>query len=343
MSNPIAVYDLTISLRVYDEDTHNLEWYIKQFNVLAKKWVFQQEEGGEDGYPHLQCRISLHKKKRGSELKKLLQSIGGPFAGAHYSATSTNGVEEGDFYCMKLDTRVAGPWTNKDEDIQDLVNPPYIPRQVRETPNLYKWQKDVIASKEVWCTRSINCLINRGGGIGKSTLIAHCRAYKHARVLPPVNDNKDLLRMVCDMPTNKMYMFDMPRAMKKEKLFQFFQAIETLKDGYAYDDRYEFREKAFDCPQIWIFTNQKPDVSLLTEDRWKFWDVNDKAELIEKKEDDPFTPVGDLEEDNAGVETLDIKVKDDLPTRITNVSRRLNEQAVEMKFLRKKLADKELI
>lgn len=111
------------------------------------------------------------------------------------------------------------------------------------------------------------------GNIGKSTLVGWIRAYKLGRALPPVNDYKDMLRIVCDLPVSKAYIIDMPRALKKDKLWGFYSAIETIKDGYAYDDRYHFKEKIFDCPNIWIFSNIKPDFKLLSKDRWKIYNV----------------------------------------------------------------------
>jgi hypothetical protein len=71
----------------------------------------------------------------------------------------------------------------------------------------------------------------------------------------------------------------MPRALKKDKLGGFYSAIETVKDGYAYDDRYNFTEKIFDCPVIWVISNTLPDFSLLSRDRWKLWEITDDKEL----------------------------------------------------------------
>ncbi len=95
-----------------------------------------------------------------------------------------------------------------------------------------------------------------------------------------MNDAKDILRMVCDTKTAKLYVFDMPRAMKKEKLNGFYSAIESIKDGYAYDDRYSFKEKVFDCPAIWIFSNMPPINEYLSVDRWKVWTISEGHELI---------------------------------------------------------------
>lgn len=183
------------------------------------------------------------------------------------SVSSTRGSA---FYQTKLDTKVKGPWSDLDEEI-------YIPRQIREMGKLRPFQQSIVESYDKWDTRTINLVYCRSGNVGKSLLVGYCRAHKIGRALPPVNDCKDLLRMVCDLPTSKMYMFDMPRSMNKERLYQFFSAVEIIKDGYAYDDRYHFKEKVFDCPNIWIFTNTLPDLRMLSKDRWKIWTVDHKT------------------------------------------------------------------
>ena len=108
---------------------------------------------------------------------------------------------------------------------------------------LRPFQKSIINNSNIWDKRTINLIYCQHGNVGKSLLVGYCRAHKVGRALPPVNDQKDLLRMVCDLPTSKMYLFDMPRAMNKDRLYGFFAAVETIKDGYAYDDRYNFKEK----------------------------------------------------------------------------------------------------
>lgn len=216
----------------------------------CKSWCFQLEEG-DSGYRHYQGRVKLKVKVR---------SMCGKLSPAHWSPTHC----DDDFYVMKEETRVDGPW--KDTD-------PYIPRQIRTIKKLYNWQQQVIDSAEIFDTRAINYIHCENGNIGKSTLVGYIRAHQLGRALPPLNSAQDLLRMVCDLPTAKLYIFDMPRAMKKEKMYGFYSAVETIKDGYAYDDRYEFKEKIFDCPCIWIFSNCMPDRECLSIDRWHVWHV----------------------------------------------------------------------
>jgi len=231
----------------------------------SKKWSFQ-EELGETGYKHYQGRFSLKVKGRLSNLKKMFPD------NWHFSITSSSN-RDNMFYVNKEDTRVEGPWSDKDEEI-------YIPRQIREIQELHPWQQYVVDNYDIWDTRKINCIVDIEGNKGKSTLTQYMRAHKMAFKIPFCNDFKDIMRMVCDVPTKRCYIIDIPRAIQKEKLFQMYAAIEEIKGGYAYDDRYHFKEKIFDCPNIWVFMNIIPNLSLFSNDRWNLWEISDKMELI---------------------------------------------------------------
>lgn len=163
-----------------------------------------------------------------------------------------------------------GPWTNEDEK-----EPPYIPRQVREMGPLKPWQQEVVRLSKEWDTRSIYVIVDKQGGIGKSTLAAYMDVHGLGLEIPFANDYRDIMRMVMDMPSSNCYIIDMPRALKKEKLYQMWSAIESVKNGYVFDDRYTFKRKRFDCPQIFVYTNTEPDISLLSRDRWKILTVKD--------------------------------------------------------------------
>ena len=101
----------------------------------------------------------------------------------------------------------------------------------------------MIADAKVWNTRTINVVLDFKGNIGKSTLVNYIRAHRLGRRIPPVNDFKDLMRMVMDMPTSSLYLIDMPRSMSKSGLLGLYSAIEEVKNGYAFDDRYKFTER----------------------------------------------------------------------------------------------------
>lgn len=224
-----------------------------RLNEIAKKWCFQQEDAGSG--PHFQGRMSLKTKKRIGEFV---------FFHAHLSKTS-NENRDNFFYVTKEETRISGPWC--DEDI-------VLPRQVREIESLYEWQKQIENNICVWNTRIINVVVDNKGCLGKSTLVAYlCCTRKDVRSIPPLNNYKDIMAMVMCMPTAKLYLIDMPRGLDKSKQGEFFGAIESIKDGHVFDTRYTFKEKWFDCPNIWVFTNVVPDGDLLSADRWRLWEI----------------------------------------------------------------------
>lgn len=246
-------YDLTIFETASIKD--DLTKWCKQY---CKKWGFQLEECPTTQKHHWQMRVSLKVKARKP-----------PFMAwpAHVTPTQACLSQEEFYnYVEKESTRILGPFTDKDE-------PLYIPRQIRMITTLRPWQQSIIDKSTVWDTRHIDWIFCPTGNIGKSTLCGYIRANNLGRILPVCNDYKDLMEIICDSPTSTVYLMDLPRAIRKDKLYQLYSAIETLKDGYAFDRRYRFKEKIFDCPNIFVFSNTLPDIDLLSNDRWRIWSV----------------------------------------------------------------------
>lgn len=249
---------------------------------IAKKWVVQLEKGAS-GYEHWQGRISLPKKKRLSELKNLFRGAEKPLPNWIEPTVNKEHKKEA-FYCLKEDTRIDGPW----DDVKYAKESRYIPRHVRGM-KLRPWQQDVAEICKEYNDRVINLLYCAKGGIGKSMVIDYLDCHNIAESVPPLNDAKDIMQLVCCVVEDrggsahapKAFTFDLPRAMKKDKLYGLYTAIEQIKDGRAYDLRYTYRRPRFDRPQIWVFTNTKPDMDHLSADRWRIWEVvDDKLTLI---------------------------------------------------------------
>lgn len=252
--SPQCVYDFRISKSSIERDA--LKRILK---THCKKWCFQGEKGEQTGYEHWQGRCSMKQKMR---IEGVIKIIPG-----HISLTSKEN-RDNNFYVTKEETREEGPYCDTDFE-------PYIPRQIREVKNLKPWQQKIVDDAAIWDTRKINIVYCQQGNIGKSTLKTYVGVYQIGRAIPYSNDYKDIMRMVMDTPKKPLYIFDLPRAISKDKLFQFFGALETLKDGYAFDDRYHFKEEYFDCPNIWVFMNAIPEQDLLSADRWAIWTIFD--------------------------------------------------------------------
>lgn len=265
MSNhPIRRFDFTLKIenaQIVQEQAEKIKRILRTF---CSKWVFQAEEG-ESGYKHFQGRISTRKKIRLSSLinKK-------PLEGAHWSITSS-ALSAGDFdYVTKEDGRLGGPWADTD------ARPPPLTRQLRNflSKELYPWQESVKFMAQCYDERTIHVILDTEGNIGKS-IFCEFLAYKGlAFCLPPMRDQTDLMAVVIDRVAS-CYIVDMPRGMKKNKLGEFYSGLESIKNGLAYDKRYKYRERRFDRPQVFVFTNTLPAFNLLSRDRWRLWRVED--------------------------------------------------------------------
>lgn len=266
--NAVHVYDWT-----YPSEGIPVDEMKKTLNFIAKKWCFQEEEGGHTKYKHYQIRLSLKVKRRPAELITLLKNLG--LEKGHISITSDIN-KNNSFYVLKPDSRVSGPWTDED------AVPVEVPRQIKDIL-LREWQQSIADSADEWDTRHINVVVEQQGNVGKSVLCCYLGVHNKGRVIPPVNDYKDLMRMVMDLPTSKLYLVDIPRALDVKKASGIYSALEEIKSGHAWDDRYKFQEKWFDCPNIWVFTNHEPPNEYLSKDRWVLWKIeNEKLIKVTK-------------------------------------------------------------
>lgn len=235
---------------------------VKILNEKAKKWIFQKEKCPTTGTEHFQGRCSLKEKT-----KKLWP------LGNNIKCSPEHSEDDSQFYCVKEASKIEGPWSDRDKQV-------YIPKQVRDVIELHPWQKQVIADAEVWNTRKINVILDPRGGAGKSTLAMYILSHGLGRYVPPMKDFKDVMRMIMDTDKKRLYIIDVPRSMMNQKLeTEFFAALETIKNGYCYDDRYHFREQVFDSPNLWIFCNTPPPLNSLSLDRWVVYSIDQNKEL----------------------------------------------------------------
>ncbi len=279
------VYDITLKyVESLDKDAmHAL------FRPLCKKYVFQLEKGLETGYVHYQGRISLTKKLgKPSAQKWLLENNVKDFK---ISETSKCESEKAAFYCIKAATRIEPPFSDKDYEA---------PRPILRTVSkmvengLFPWQQALLEKVQEYDDRLIHLVIDHAGNNGKSALPKYIWGKRLGEVLPPMNDCQDLCQFCFSHPS-KLYLIDMPRAMKKTKLGEFYAGIETVKNGYMYDKRYKGNYHYIDEPNIIVFTNSPPKMRYLSIDRWRFWTINTEQELVRYRYSKTTKANGDVE------------------------------------------------
>lgn len=253
VTNPLFIWDGTSN-----EDPRD---FLKEY---CKKWVYQFELGEETGHRHYQIKMSLKDKKRNTELGKMTKHLG-----VRWSPSSNNG-KQSFTYVMKDATRISGPWTDKDQEE---------PWHTKNIKILKYWQQDIWKSFDTPDARKINILIDEKGGQGKSLIGLKLMCAKKAMLVPYCNNYKDIMRMCYGLPEYGGYVIDLPRAIDKKNLHGLFAGIEDIKRGYLWDDRYKFKYKIIGAPVIWVFTNERVDLTLLTHDRWNIYEIDEEDNL----------------------------------------------------------------
>lgn len=273
-----AVYDFRLSSQDVPETV-----VIEMLTKFAKHWVFQEEKGSTTGYLHYQGRLSLIKKARQPELLAMWRTHYPDHVPNYLEPTTNPEFKKKSFnYMTKIDTRIRGPWDDKQDS-----KPAYIPRQYRDKMNkLYPFQQVILDSANQWEDRIINMIYCPQGNIGKSTVACLSELFGKGIDLPPVNDADKLVASACNICMAKEIhdpspiFIDLPRAMNKERLNGIYTAIEQIKKGKLYDMRYSYKIWWIDSPAIWVFSNIEPDLDLLSADRWKIWTVDKDKNLV---------------------------------------------------------------
>lgn len=278
----IALFDVTIPCSI--EKFTDYRDVASALNTVAKYWAFQKEHGKSEDYLHWQVRLSLHKKTCcNTVLRDIVPQLPG-----HWSVTSKTVHDAGNQfnYVLKDDTRVDGPWTSKEE----IRDPPVLTRQLRNFMKLdpYHWQLSASELATAYDERKIHYLYDPHYNSGKSIFCEWLEYQELAEEIPPFTMMEDIMQFVMCQPKAGCYLFDMPAAMKKEKMHQMYSGLEMLKNGFLYDKRYNGKKRRINRPSMLVFANNLPKLDLMAPDRWKVWYITPDKALVEF--DDVFHP-----------------------------------------------------
>lgn len=260
--NALFIWDFTVSAKNHKHEQAKVQKdeIIAWCNLMGKKWAFQKERGNETGYEHYQCRISLKEKVRLPKNK-----------GWHFTPTSGEGSKTFS-YVMKEDTRIEGPWTDKD-------TAEYIPVKFRGEFVYRGWQKKVMEAIESMEDRKIILLTSKEGNKGKSWFQKHLK-FRHnwVKLAATLVTAQDIMRAAMNKIGARRVIpgicIDIPRSVSKKHMWTIGQAIECLLEGECYDDRYKFSDHDFEPCPIVVSTNWMPDLKIFSKDRWIIIDVN---------------------------------------------------------------------
>lgn len=222
-------------------------------NGSIKSYIWE-EEIGEEGTPHLQGYIEFSKKTRPLELIKIKR--------IHWE--KTRDVKSAILYCYKdfREGKISADklWTNI--KIQK-------PIKVLSENQLYDWQKEILnVVTSDPDDRSIYWYYEYNGNVGKSAFSKYLAVKHDAMILS--GKSADCKYAIVKFHETKGYypeliVFDIPRTMQD---YISYECLESIKNGLFFSGKYESGQVVMNSPHIICFSNEKPDTSKMSHDRW---------------------------------------------------------------------------
>lgn len=274
--NACCLWNITLYMSWQDEkgyhqhDTKSVHNVIKD---ISKHYAFQVEKGTESKLLHYQIAVDLKDKKRRTTLFNILKSKWSNIKLEQITMTSICGMKGRQCfsYCTKEDTRVEGPWTDKQDptalikDVQEVIDRPDF--------KFYPWQEEMFNIMKAPSHRRVVCIVDHGGHCGKTFFKDYCFSRKLAFPSPVSCKMGDATAFILSAGLIDWgcFLFDIPRAIYPlvSKNPEFWCNIEQIKNGMFTDIRYKGQyAQAPRRPCVVLFMNSEPPKSMLTSDMW---------------------------------------------------------------------------
>lgn len=240
----------------------------KAFEQLAKRFVYQYEKCPTTGNTHLQGYVNLKKKVLGGKrLASMLCGLG--LNGVTCTPASNAGKTALQQYCMKEETRVAGPFAD---------HPIYLGQDLACMSQPRPWQQTIIDMiKQTPDDRTIHWICDLGGNVGKSKLLKYLCFNKKAKRVPLGNATQ-IKTNVFAQGAHRCYVVDLPRTTgSMESMKDLISALEEIKNGWVSSAMYgKYQELMMQPPHVFVISNEYPPVQMMSMDRWKLYSINTK-------------------------------------------------------------------
>lgn len=230
------------------------------FNKLCKKYIFQ-EEVGSCGTKHLQGSISLKKKARLVEMKKIDDRI-------HWEETKNE--KAANKYACKEETRNGRVFTHEKKKAFIRTKSKFDDIKPRE-------EIISIIEKEP-DNRTINWIWSDEGGVGKTSTCAYIE-HNYDGVCIVNGKGADIKNQVINfLEENSLdvLIINVPRCNENHVSYA---AIEEIKDGLIYSGKYEGGFANIEHPHVIVISNFYPETYKLSEDRWNIIELK-KSETM---------------------------------------------------------------
>lgn len=231
------------------------------------KMAVMGKEVGESGTPHLQCYIEFNKRMRPRE-SKIFKDLG-------------TAIHWGDKFgrpCKKtMPTYVGINYCSKDGDYKcyNCTKPRDLVKLKKE--DLRPWQAEIAGwfdeYEDPLFGRTIHWVWEPAGNIGKTVLATYL--FDSGEDVAVVSGaKKDMKYAVCEMVKNgimpKLIVLDIPRVNKEHFSIA---GIEEIKNGFFMSEKFESGFCRYNRPWVIGFANCRPDVTKMSMDRYKVYQL----------------------------------------------------------------------
>lgn len=253
------VYHFSLRWSVEHNDENRLTLY-KHLIRRCDKFVFQAENTVDN--PHYQGYFHL---KNCCRPKTIAKEWNEQLFGVEVRASSTTGQTALKEYCLKEDTRVAGPWADKEL---------YLGKDLWPESKMPPWQQKMLQIlNQDPGDRTMHWVYDPIGNNGKTKFCKYL-CYKRNGVGLVYGHSTDVLNLVSKMPNRPIYAWNLTRA-KPANLSELdlYAAMESVKDGFFVNLKYETKQILMNPPHVVVFANHLPKRHHISADRWKIYEL----------------------------------------------------------------------
>jgi len=208
------------------------------------------KEVGESGTPHLQGYLKFKVKKRP---KALLPT-------AHWEKARGTSLENY-HYCTKENDPF---WVKGFPEPVSVIEPNY------------HWEKEILSIlQNKPDDRTINWYWSAEGGVGKTSFCKYlCVKHKALILGGKASDVRNGIVEYMKAHNDvypKLIIMDIPRSYNSE--FLSYEGIECVKNGLFFSRKYEGRMVCANAPHLFVFSNEEPNESKCSPDRWNIREI----------------------------------------------------------------------
>ncbi len=245
----------------------NLKVFRNEMKMTADKYIFQAEmTTNDDGKENPHYQGYLHRKDK-IRSKTLAVQLNDTMRGINIQPASKNGKSALAAYCMKEDTRVAGPWADKKL---------YLGADLWGEEKQLPWQRSLnVLFAQPPDNRKMIWVYDPVGHNGKTKYIKWL-SYKRDALPLTYGHSGDVLNLVSKFPNKNVYCFNLTRS-KPANLSELdlYAAMESIKDGMFINMKFETKVVLMNPPHLMVCANILPKYNQISMDRWSIYEIVD--------------------------------------------------------------------